>query len=238
MGLYSSTLGLGAPRNYFGGNSGYVGYSKSKRAVAAENRGLRSKSQMDKSFADEVNEIIIENGGSPVSLKAIKDALPLIRADEWHHTSMYGNKTDYYSARNIANYFSDAKTSSQKTSESHAEYLGNFDAYKAFDKVCDESMGYYFDTLPTSNGVKIAVWHDPLYGGVIAYKGGFDLYENIPATDDERTRKAKESFNRKKGQLLSSPWLVDDKIIYPELIKKLIPADVLSKYKRLGYWYD
>ena len=108
MELINRILGLGAPRRYFGGNSGYVGYSKSKRAVGAENRGLRSKSQMNKDFANEVNAIIIENGGTPVTLKTIKDALPHIVADEWHHTSMYGNKTDYYSAATIAKFFDSA----------------------------------------------------------------------------------------------------------------------------------
>ena len=106
MGIYKNILNvhsnLGA---IFGGNSGYVGYSKSKRAVDAERRGLRSKSQMDKDFADMVNDLISSNGGDPVTLTAIKKALPNIKRDEWHHTSKYGNKTDYYSAFSVASYF-------------------------------------------------------------------------------------------------------------------------------------
>ena len=105
MELINKILGLGAPRRYFGGNSGYVGYSKSKRAVDAENRGLRSKSQMDRDFLNEVNDLIIDNGGNPVTLAQIKRNLQNIARDEWHHTSMYGNKTDYYSAKTIASYF-------------------------------------------------------------------------------------------------------------------------------------
>ena len=105
MELINRILGLGAPRRYFGGNSGYVGYSKSKRAVDAENRGLRSKSQMDRDFLNEVNDLIIDNGGNPVTLAQIKRNLQNIARDEWHHTSMYGNKTDYYSAKTIASYF-------------------------------------------------------------------------------------------------------------------------------------
>lgn len=105
MELINRILGLGAPRRYFGGNSGYVGYSKSKRAVAAENRGLRSKSQMDRDFLNEVNDLIVANGGNPVTLAQIKRNLQNIARDEWHHTSMYGNKTDYYSAKSIASYF-------------------------------------------------------------------------------------------------------------------------------------
>ena len=105
MELINKILGLGAPRRYFGGNSGYVGYSKSKRAVDAENRGLRSKSQMDRDFLNEVNDLIVDNGGNPVTLAQIKRNLHNIARDEWHHTSMYGNKTDYYSAKTIASYF-------------------------------------------------------------------------------------------------------------------------------------
>ena len=90
MELFNKILGLGAPRRYFGGNSGYVGYSKSKRAVDAENRGLRSKSQMDRDFLNEVNDLIIDNGGNPVTLAQIKRNLQNIARDEWHHTSMYG----------------------------------------------------------------------------------------------------------------------------------------------------
>ena len=85
-------------RNPFGGNSGYVGYSKSRRAVDAENRGLRNASQMDAEFRDEINAILEKYGEEKLTLKAIKDALPKIEADEWHHTSMYGNNTNYYSA--------------------------------------------------------------------------------------------------------------------------------------------
>lgn len=91
----------------FGGNKGYVGYSKSKRAARAEDRGLRNKSQMNKDFADEVNALIQAQfpDAKVVTLKEIKEALTQIRADEWHHTSMYGNRTNYYSAERIAEHF-------------------------------------------------------------------------------------------------------------------------------------
>ncbi len=103
-------------RRYFGGNSGYVGYSKSKRAVDAEERGLRSKSQMDRFFAEEVNELIKkESPDAPtVTLKQIKDSLSEIRADEWHHTSMYGNRTNYYSAETIAAFFTPQSESAEE----------------------------------------------------------------------------------------------------------------------------
>lgn len=96
----------GIGRTVFGGNSGYSGYSKSKRAIEAEHNGLMNKSQMNKSFVDEVNEIIYENGKNrTVTLAEIKRHLTEIQPDEWHHTSMYGNRTNYYSAQNVAEFF-------------------------------------------------------------------------------------------------------------------------------------
>lgn len=87
----------------FGGNSGYVGYSKSVRAVDAEERGLRSVSKMDADFKDRVNAILADNGvANPVSLAEIKRIAKGMKGDEWHHTSMYGNRTEYYSAEAIA----------------------------------------------------------------------------------------------------------------------------------------
>ena len=98
-------------KKVYGGNSGYVGYSKSKGAVDAEERGLRNKSQMDRGFAVDVNRLIEERTGNPsqLTLKAIKDSLDDIMADEWHHTSMYGNRTNYYSAETIARHFARPK---------------------------------------------------------------------------------------------------------------------------------
>ena len=108
----------------FGGNSGYVGYSKSRRAVRAEEAGLRNKSQMDKEFADEVNELILaaNPNAEKVTLKQIKDALSDIKADEWHHTSMYGNRTNYYSAETIAEYFT-PETEEEKAAREDRETL-------------------------------------------------------------------------------------------------------------------
>jgi hypothetical protein len=63
-------------RTVYGGNSGYVGYSKSKRAVEAEERGLRSVSQMDKDFAAEVSKLVSKELGeeTKLSLKDVREA--------------------------------------------------------------------------------------------------------------------------------------------------------------------
>lgn len=92
-------------KRIYGGNSGYQGYSKSKRAVMAESNGLRNKSQMNATFKNEVNAILAAEGLKPVTLKQIKDNLSKIRPTEWHHTSKFGNRTDYWSSESVANYF-------------------------------------------------------------------------------------------------------------------------------------
>lgn len=124
----------------FGGNRGYVDYSKSVRAVEAEQRGLRNKSQMDKNFADKVNGLI--DDGTKFSLKEIKTALKFIDADEWHHTSKMGNKTDYYSAETIADYLN--STSGRK--RLRREMLN-----MAFRK--KHKGEYWLDPLETEDGV-------------------------------------------------------------------------------------
>ena len=109
-------------RSVYGGNSGYVGYSKSVRAVDAESRGLRNKSQMDKPFADRVNEILSENGeDTRVTVSQIKRDVDTIEADEWHHTSMYGNRTNYYSPESVARHYSQDKLSGYTRRKEEAE---------------------------------------------------------------------------------------------------------------------
>jgi hypothetical protein len=68
----------------FGGNSGYVGYSISVRAVQAKNDGKYPKTEFKKVYS--------------VSAKQF-DALlydGIICGSEWHHTSKYGNRTTFY----------------------------------------------------------------------------------------------------------------------------------------------
>jgi hypothetical protein len=65
-------------RKAFGGNSGYVGYSMSKRAEQAYQDGKLTYSKL------------------PVWAKRLVDAA-MVSTDEWHHTSSYGNKTPFYS---------------------------------------------------------------------------------------------------------------------------------------------
>lgn len=81
---------LNESRRVYGGNSGYVGYSMSKRAAQAREEGKYPKTDFkkiyhvpDKLFNLLVNEYLIDDR-------------------EWHHTSSYGNRTTFYSWTNEA----------------------------------------------------------------------------------------------------------------------------------------
>lgn len=68
----------------FGGNSGYDGYSMSKRARGARADGRYPKTDFKKEY--KINE---------VTLEVLKD-LGIVANNEWHHTSKFGNKTKFY----------------------------------------------------------------------------------------------------------------------------------------------
>ena len=68
----------------FGGNSGYSGYSMSKRAIEARNEGKYPKNDFRRIYK------ITEK-----SLQALVE-LEYISNTEWHHTSSWGNRTTFY----------------------------------------------------------------------------------------------------------------------------------------------
>lgn len=71
-------------RTVFGGNSGYVGYSLSKRAAEAKEEGRYPKTEFKREYH--------------ITAKSLDmlTSLGFINNSEWHHTSMYGNKTPFY----------------------------------------------------------------------------------------------------------------------------------------------
>ena len=71
----------------FGGNSGYVGYSMSKRAQQARNNGVFPKTDFKKEF------------GISERLFKVLEEKKIVYVSEWHHTSKVGNRTNFYSWR-------------------------------------------------------------------------------------------------------------------------------------------
>lgn len=90
----------------YGGNSGYVGYSMSKRAEQARKEGRYPKTDFKKEYGvtDKAFNILVEAG--------------IIDDSEWHHTSMYGNKTTFYGWEEpeYADYYAENKKEIDKAS--------------------------------------------------------------------------------------------------------------------------
>jgi 2-polyprenyl-3-methyl-5-hydroxy-6-metoxy-1,4-benzoquinol methylase len=76
--------GAGRFRGPVGGNSGYIGYSMSKRAAEAREEGRFPKGDFCKEY-----------GVSRAHFDTLVKA-GVIDNSEWHHTSSYGNRTEFY----------------------------------------------------------------------------------------------------------------------------------------------
>lgn len=74
----------GIGRTWYGGNSGYQGYSMSNRAVQAREEGRYPKTDFKKKYGitESVLNMLVDLG--------------IINNTEWHHTSKFGNKTIFY----------------------------------------------------------------------------------------------------------------------------------------------
>lgn len=192
----------------FGGNSGYVGYSKSKRAVDAEDRGLRSVSNMDREFAEEVSEIVSRESGkeAKVSLAEVKRIAKDMRGDEWHHTSKYGNRTQYYSAESIAErILADREPKSEEL--------------VADDKERESALGRVRDALVTDRDVKTKVvdrGRETEYtDDVFTSSNGYQIVVGKGMFDEKRTFSNTQFLNNGKvgkRELYLPEWYVDDHI--------------------------
>ena len=67
-----------------GGNSGYIGFSESKRSFAAKEDGKYPKSifKIEYGISEKMFQTLIERN--------------IIEVSEWHHTSKFGNKTEFF----------------------------------------------------------------------------------------------------------------------------------------------
>ena len=92
-------------RKPIGGNSGYVGYSMSKRAETAREEGRYPKTDFKKEYGitDKTLDALVELG--------------IVNNSEWHHTSSYGNRTTFYGWAEpwYAEYYADHKAEIDKS---------------------------------------------------------------------------------------------------------------------------
>lgn len=75
-------------RKSIGGNSGYIGYSESVRSAEAKRNGKFPKTLFKKEYG--------------LTEKKFQELLKrgIIYVSEWHHTSKFGNKTEFYDIDN------------------------------------------------------------------------------------------------------------------------------------------
>ncbi len=110
----------------FGGNSGYVGYSMSKRAAEAKREGRYPKGEFRREF-----------GVSPKAFDFLVK-YDFINDSEWHHTSKFGNKTTFYGWAEP--YYADA----------YAENKAEIDKLCRSDKKKEEILSQIEDLLESS----------------------------------------------------------------------------------------
>lgn len=111
---------------YYGGNSGYVGYSMSVRAAEARRNGRFPKGDFRSYYNITLNSfnLLVEIG--------------IIDDTEWHHTSKYGNQTTFYSWQNdeYQEYYSTNKKEIDKLSR---EYYN--------ETTTDDRQQYIYDMI-------------------------------------------------------------------------------------------
>lgn len=141
----------------FGGNRGYVGYSISKRGYRAKEEGKYPKTEFKREY--EIND---------KTFKTLSD-VGIISGNEWHHTSMYGNKTTFYKWDDES-YFDTYDANKSKinslvksigkqpqmgditTSEEMQEYIRQFDEWtKKRNKIKEQISDIFYDALDDAN---------------------------------------------------------------------------------------
>ena len=117
--------------NPYGGNSGYVGYSMSKRAAEAREEGRYPKSDFKKVYdMPQATLDVLVNAG-------------VINDKEWHHTSVYGNKTTFYGwgaygeSPYMSEYYKAHKAEIDEAAKNHGDLTSFLDGFEAFETDVD-----------------------------------------------------------------------------------------------------
>lgn len=156
-------------RTYYGGNSGYVGYSMSKRAFNAREDGAYPKTDFKKNYniSQPLLDILVNAG--------------VVSDDEWHHTSMYGNKTTFYRWNDFA--------------------------YKAFSENRDAVESVYKDNT-LGNEEKTALIKDIIDKAITPIKEQFDAlsseYDAVRQTINTLNKESKAELDAYKAEVRSN----------------------------------
>lgn len=156
-------------RTYYGGNSGYVGYSMSKRAFNAREDGAYPKTDFKKNY------------NIPQPLLDILVNAGVVSDDEWHHTSMYGNKTTFYRWNDFA--------------------------YKAFSENRDAVESVYKDNT-LGNEEKAFLIKDIIDKAITPIKEQFDAlsseYDAVRQTINTLNKESKAELDAYKAEVRSN----------------------------------
>ena len=156
-------------RTYYGGNSGYVGYSMSKRAFNAREDGAYPKTDFKKNYnlSQPLLDMLVNAG--------------VVSDDEWHHTSMYGNKTTFYRWNDFA--------------------------YKAFSENRDAVESVYKDNT-LGNEEKTAFIKDIIDKAITPIKEQFDAlsseYDAVRQTINTLNKESKAELDAYKAEVRSN----------------------------------
>lgn len=201
---------------YFGNNSGYDGYSMSVRARQAYEDGKKPISQFNKddlqAFNDALHEMGIDN-----KIKSVRALKTFIKkhgyTGEWHHTSSFGNETDFYDmeiALNDATNESIEKANEPQLIETN-KYRGEFDYIEwsgtrsrpkanpqhLQDVIIEERGSFYY--VYDENGNQIVKKKKGSNGTYITHKRDVDIsYNDYLEEEQQKQREFEEKIKQGK----------------------------------------
>ena len=122
--------------NYFGGNSGYIGFSESIRSAEAKERGSYPRTLFCKEYG--------------ISPKLFAELLKrgIIEQDGWHHTSKFGNKTNFYKIANAPLFYLKAGDKQR----AYLEYMQQRAHIYCAQYSTHDSTGHYLQGIILSKG--------------------------------------------------------------------------------------
>ena len=142
-----------------GGNSGYVGYSESVRSYNAKREGKYPKTLFKKEY-----------GITEKKFKELEER-GVIYISEWHHTSKFGNKTDFWAVNDFVLFYlligqKQKAYECYKNSKKHKYYRSfynrksNENAIKFCNEATEKFMGIVeIGDIVIFRGVKLQCYH-------------------------------------------------------------------------------
>ena len=122
-----------------GGNSGYIGYSESVRSYNAKKDGKYPKTVFKKEYS------ITEKKFKELEERGV------ISISEWHHTSKFGNKTDFWAVNDFVLFYLFDREKSEVGADIfyHGTLINFFCLYVSFFFPPDIFLSFSFSFFPS-----------------------------------------------------------------------------------------